>query len=125
MKKTLSTFALLGLVKLWTDALQKLGIAPLDARSEAVVQGGKLKSHTTTHTSESLAKLTAAELGHHVLTEPRLDTLTDQHTWSRPPTIAPRGSRVGLALMLPVRPRRAVKPRRRSPGNSPAFQALM
>ena len=117
MKKTLSTFAL---VKLWTDALQKLGIAPLDATGEAGVQEGKLKSHTTTLTSESLAKLTAAELGHHVLTEPRLDTLTDQHTWSRPSTIAPRGSRVGLALMLPVRPRRAVKPRRRSPGNSPA-----
>ncbi len=48
MKKTLSTFALLGLVKLWTDALQKLGIAPLDATGEAGVQEGKLKSHTTT-----------------------------------------------------------------------------
>ena len=107
MKKTLSTFAFLGLVKLWTDALQKLGIAPLDARSEAVVQGGKLKSHTTTHTSESLAKLTAAELGHHVLTEPRLDTLTDQHTWSRPPTIAPRGSRVGRVIARPPCDRRS------------------
>jgi hypothetical protein len=57
MKKTLSTFALLGLVKLWTDALPKLGIAPLDATGETGVQGGKLKSHTTTLTPESLAKL--------------------------------------------------------------------
>jgi ketosteroid isomerase-like protein len=43
------------------DTTNKLGISPLDAVGEATVLGGKIKTHTTTLTPESLAKQKAAQ----------------------------------------------------------------
>lgn len=43
-----------------TDTYRKLGVAPLVALEEAVIEGGKIKSQKVTITPESLAKIQAA-----------------------------------------------------------------
>jgi LPXTG-motif cell wall-anchored protein len=47
--------------KVSRDAWRRLGIAPLDATAEVVVQSGKIRSFTVTYTPESLARLQAAQ----------------------------------------------------------------
>ena len=44
-----------------TDEWRRLGIAPLEARAEVVVRGGKISSFAVTYTPESLARLQAAQ----------------------------------------------------------------
>ncbi len=48
------------MAKAFNDPWRELGVAPLEATGETVVQGGKIKSFTATFTPESLAKLGAA-----------------------------------------------------------------
>jgi ketosteroid isomerase-like protein len=44
-----------------TDDWRGLGVAPLEARAEVVVRGGRITSFTVAYTPESLAKLQAAQ----------------------------------------------------------------
>jgi len=46
--------------RVWFDSWIKLGVAPIDNDSEAVVQGGKLKSFTANNSPEGVARLQAA-----------------------------------------------------------------
>ena len=46
--------------RVWFDSWITLGVAPIDNNSEAIVQGGKLKSFTANITPEGAAKLQAA-----------------------------------------------------------------
>ena len=47
--------------KVWTDEWRALGVAPLDATAEGVVQDGLLKYWTFTKTPESVAREEAAK----------------------------------------------------------------
>lgn len=47
--------------RVWRDDWRRLGVAPLDATAEVLVQNGKITAFTVAYTADSLARLRAAQ----------------------------------------------------------------
>jgi hypothetical protein len=91
--------------KVSRDEWRRLGIVPLDASAEVVVQEGKIRSFTVTYSAESLARLQAAQARAAPSQLPRALPRTGEHT-------AAAGEVGALAVLaalvgLTVRQRRA------------------